>query len=79
MGMNLVTLMSNSVAVNLDHHSFFTTLHRLEQEFGTMSLNLVTFISNSTAVRLDYHSFHDALKTGTGVQHHGDEPGHGHG
>ena len=53
MGMNLVTFMGKSVAVKLDHHRFFITLQRLEQEFGIMGINLVTFMSNSVAVRLE--------------------------
>ena len=53
MGMNFFTFMGNSVAVKLDHHRFFITPQRLEQEFGIMGMNLVTFMSNSVAVRLE--------------------------
>ena len=79
MGMNFFTFMGNSVAVKLDHHRFFITPQRLEQEFGIMGMNLVTFMSNSVAVNWKSELLHDAPKTGTGVEHHGDEPGHVHG
>ena len=79
MGMNLVTFMGHSVAVKLDHHRFFITLQRLEQEFGIMGMNLVTFMR--TPLRSGWKSelFHDAPKTETRVEHHGDGPGHAHG
>ena len=60
-GKNLVTFMSDSVAVGLDDDSVFTALQRLEQEFGITGKNPDTYMSNSVAVRLDDDSFFMAL------------------
>ena len=57
MGMTLVTFMSNSVAVKLDHHSFFMTLQRLAQEFGITGKDPVKDRNNTVAVKLDDDSF----------------------
>ena len=60
-GKNLVTSMSNSVAVGLDDDCVFTALQRLEQEFGSTGKNLVTYMSHSVTVRLVDDSFFKAL------------------
>ena len=57
MGMNMITFMSNSVAIKLDHRSFFLTLHRPAQEFGITGKNPVKYRNNTVAVKLDDDSF----------------------
>ena len=50
-GKNLVTVMSDSVAVRMKSDSFVMARQRLEQEFSLMGKTLVTFLGNSVAVR----------------------------
>ena len=53
--------MSGSVAARLDDEAFWSSLNRLQYDFGISGERLATFMSNSVAARLDDEAFWEAL------------------